>query len=123
MTWLEQSYEERLNPVLLRLGFDPLCSDSRFQNLLHRVGKFYRPPKKPVTMRLDIDIIKWPKSRGRGYQTSVNALLQHAMNSRWAARNENEAFAKRRKLHSRGFTRNAQAAARNEYILTNSAQE
>jgi hypothetical protein len=22
------------------------------------IGKFYRPPKKPVTMRLDIDIIK-----------------------------------------------------------------
>ena len=49
------------------------------------IGKFYRPPKKPVTMRLDIDIIKWLKSHGRGYQTRVNALLRHAMNSRWAA--------------------------------------
>ena len=39
MTWLEKSYEERFNPgVLLRPGFDPLRSDSRFQNLLHRVG-------------------------------------------------------------------------------------
>lgn len=56
------------------------------------IGKFYRPPKKPVTMRLDIDIIKWLKSHGRGYQTRVNALLRHAMNSRWAAGPENEAL-------------------------------
>ncbi|HLX82770.1 MAG TPA: tetratricopeptide repeat protein [Terriglobales bacterium] len=39
MNWLEQAYEERFNPgVLLRPGLDPLRSDSRFQNLVHRVG-------------------------------------------------------------------------------------
>jgi TolB-like protein/DNA-binding winged helix-turn-helix (wHTH) protein/Tfp pilus assembly protein PilF len=39
MSWLEKSYEERFNPsVLLRPGFDPLRSDPRFQNFLHRVG-------------------------------------------------------------------------------------
>ena len=43
------------------------------------VGKFYRPVKKPVTMRLDADIIEWLKSGGRGYQTRANWLLRHAM--------------------------------------------
>jgi uncharacterized protein (DUF4415 family) len=43
------------------------------------VGKFYRPPKKPVTMRLDADVIEWLKTYGPGYQTRANILLRHAM--------------------------------------------
>jgi uncharacterized protein (DUF4415 family) len=43
------------------------------------VGKFYRPQKKPVTMRLDSDVIAWLKAEGRGYQTKANWLLRHAM--------------------------------------------
>ena len=51
------------------------------------MGKFYRPPKKPVTIRLDTDIVDWLKSYGRGYQTRVNHLLRHAMvSSREAGR-------------------------------------
>jgi len=39
MKWLEKGYEERFNPsVLLRPGFDPLRSDPRFEDLVHRVG-------------------------------------------------------------------------------------
>lgn len=47
------------------------------------VGKFYRAPKQPVTIRLDADVVTWLRSYGRGYQTRANALLRHAMeNSR-----------------------------------------
>ena len=43
------------------------------------IGKFYRPKKKPVTMRLDSDVIAWLKADGRGYQTKANWLLRDAM--------------------------------------------
>jgi Flp pilus assembly protein TadD len=39
MAWLEKAYAERFSPwVLMRPAFDPLLSDPRFQNLLHRIG-------------------------------------------------------------------------------------
>jgi uncharacterized protein (DUF4415 family) len=45
------------------------------------IGKFYRPPKRSVTIRLDADVLQWLKGFGKGYQTRVNALLRHAMKS------------------------------------------
>ena len=39
MSWLNLAYRERFNPsILMRPSFDPLRSDSRFQDLLHRRG-------------------------------------------------------------------------------------
>jgi uncharacterized protein (DUF4415 family) len=43
------------------------------------VGKFYRPIKKPLTIRIDADVLLWLKSGGRGYQTRINAMLRSAM--------------------------------------------
>jgi uncharacterized protein (DUF4415 family) len=43
------------------------------------VGKFYRPIKKPLTIRLDADVLAWLKGAGSGYQTRINALLRRAM--------------------------------------------
>lgn len=43
------------------------------------VGKFYRPIKKSLTIRLDTDVLGWLKSQGRGYQTRINNLLREAM--------------------------------------------
>src|SRR5713226_3448840 len=51
------------------------------------IGKFYRPVKKPVTMRLDSDVIAWLKADGRGYQTRANWLLRHAMLHSMRAKN------------------------------------
>jgi uncharacterized protein (DUF4415 family) len=45
------------------------------------VGKFYRPIKKPLTIRLDADVLAWLKGQGRGYQTRINALLRSAMDN------------------------------------------
>src|SRR6202795_4616380 len=43
------------------------------------IGKFYRPTKKPVTMRLDSDVIAWLKAEGGVYQPKANWLLRQAM--------------------------------------------
>ena len=42
-----------------------------------RRAKLMEPqPKMPVSMRLDEDVVKWFRSRGRGYQTRMNAVLR-----------------------------------------------
>jgi len=43
------------------------------------VGKFYRPIKKPLTIRVDADVLAWLKAQGKGYQTRINSLLREAM--------------------------------------------
>ena len=42
-------------------------------------GRFYRPVKQSLTIRLDADVIAWLKSQGSGYQTRINRLLRNAM--------------------------------------------
>lgn len=39
-------------------------------------GKFYRPIKKQVTLRIDADVLAWFKAQGGKYQTAVNAALR-----------------------------------------------
>jgi uncharacterized protein (DUF4415 family) len=63
------------------------------------IGKFYRPEKKPVTIRLDSDVIAWLKAEGRGYQTRANLLLRHAMLH----------FGKKTKIRSRDISRQTQS--------------
>lgn len=46
------------------------------------VGKYYRPIKKSLTIRLDADVLAWLKAQGRGYQTRINLLLRAAMKTR-----------------------------------------
>ena len=43
------------------------------------VGKFYRPIKQQLTLRIDADVVDWFKKQGRGYQTRINELLRDAM--------------------------------------------
>ena len=43
------------------------------------VGKFYRPMKEVVTVRLDADVVNWLKHDGKGYQTRLNAILRREM--------------------------------------------
>ena len=42
-------------------------------------AKITVPPKQPVTLRLDADVLGWFKSQGQGYQTRINKLLRSYM--------------------------------------------
>jgi len=41
--------------------------------------EFYRPLKKPVTLRLDADVLAWFKRDGKRYQTRINSALRKVM--------------------------------------------
>jgi uncharacterized protein (DUF4415 family) len=43
------------------------------------IGKFYRPKKASVTIRVDTDVLAWLKASGKGYQTRVNEYLRRLM--------------------------------------------
>jgi uncharacterized protein (DUF4415 family) len=42
-------------------------------------GRFYRPVKQAVSMRLDADVVAWLKKPGKGYQTRANRILRQRM--------------------------------------------
>jgi uncharacterized protein (DUF4415 family) len=41
--------------------------------------QFYRPLKKPITVRIDADVLAWFKKDGRHYQTRINQALRKVM--------------------------------------------
>jgi len=43
------------------------------------IGKFYRPKKETVTIRLDADVLASLKASGSGYQTRINNFLRLLM--------------------------------------------
>lgn len=53
--------------------------DPKWKNAV--VGKFYRPIKKPIALRLDADVLAWLKSQGGGYQSRINEILRRHMSA------------------------------------------
>lgn len=43
------------------------------------MGKFYRPRKKQITLRLDADMLEWFRKHGDKYQTRINQILRKYM--------------------------------------------
>jgi uncharacterized protein (DUF4415 family) len=39
-------------------------------------------PKKQITLRVDPDVLKFFRKQGRGYQTTINAVLRKYMEAR-----------------------------------------
>lgn len=42
-------------------------------------GKFYRPVKKPISIRVDADVLAWFRSLGEKYQSRINEALREYM--------------------------------------------
>lgn len=43
------------------------------------VGRFYRPIKQLVSLRIDADVLAWYRGRGKRYQTYMNEVLRREM--------------------------------------------
>ena len=43
------------------------------------VGKFYRPVKQLISLRVDADVLAWFRGRGAKYQTYMNEVLRREM--------------------------------------------
>jgi uncharacterized protein (DUF4415 family) len=54
-------------------------SKRRPRYLPEELAGMYRPVKKPVTLRLDADLLAWFQRGGRGYQTRINQALRRVM--------------------------------------------
>jgi uncharacterized protein (DUF4415 family) len=39
-------------------------------------GAFYRPIKRPLSLRVDADVLSWFQRQGQGYQTRMNSALR-----------------------------------------------
>jgi uncharacterized protein (DUF4415 family) len=46
------------------------------------VGRFYRPIKQLISLRVDADVLAWFRSRGKRYQTHMNEVLRREMQRR-----------------------------------------
>ena len=43
------------------------------------IGRFYRPVKQQISLRIDADVLAWFRSRGKKYQTYMNQVLRREM--------------------------------------------
>ena len=43
---------------------------------LRQVEMKVSPGKRPVSLRLDADVLAWMKGQGKGYQSRINAILR-----------------------------------------------
>ncbi len=46
------------------------------------IGRFYRPIKQLVSIRVDADVLAWFRGRGKRYQTYMNEVLRREMQAR-----------------------------------------
>lgn len=55
----------------------PLLGNAFFKNAKLRLPQ----AKSTITIRLDPDVLQWFKTKGKGYQTKINAVLRMYINA------------------------------------------
>ncbi|MCX7098765.1 MAG: BrnA antitoxin family protein [Methylococcales bacterium] len=55
----------------------PPLTEEFWQNAVR--NPFYNPSKTTTTVRVDTDVLLWLKSKGKGYQNQMNAILRAEM--------------------------------------------
>lgn len=64
----------------------PPVTPEMFAKTVVKQGLKTKDNKAQLTIRVDRDVLTWFKSRGRGYQTQINALLRAYMEASKSAR-------------------------------------
>ena len=44
-----------------------------------RRGKFFKPRKEAISLRVDMDVLDWLRRKGPGYQSIINRILRERM--------------------------------------------
>ncbi len=68
---------DAMTPAQIDLSDSPEITPALFAaGVLKRGGLPLSRPKALVSLRVDADVLEWFKSRGKGYQSEMNALLK-----------------------------------------------
>ena len=51
-----------------------------------QVGRFYRPVKQQISLRVDADVLSWFRAKGKKYQSYMNEVLRREMQGRPTSR-------------------------------------
>ena len=60
-------------------GIEPEPDEQEFEVDWSKARLVIPEPKKPVSIRLDRDVLEFFKAQGKGYQTRINAVLRAYM--------------------------------------------
>ncbi len=74
---IKASIEEQIKALKAMQDDEIDCSDIPEVNFLNaEQGRFYRPIKQAITLRIDADIVEWFKQHNPRYQTAINKALR-----------------------------------------------
>lgn len=74
-----QLYKQRDRRLDKGLGSDGVPQLSPAVWAKATVGKYYRPVKTQISIRIDRDVLDWLKSKGPGHLTRINTILRAQM--------------------------------------------